>query len=101
MKNPLVALLNRYSQGFTLPQKLGITALGMLWVVSPLDFDFLPLIGWIDDVMVLDMLRHVWMAPLLPRSDEHGTPVSRPAASERVRASRQSLARREHIGGAR
>lgn len=98
--NPIRLLLDRCSRGFTLPQKLGVTALGVLWVISPLDFDFLPLIGWIDDVMVLDLLRRVWMAPLLPRPDGHGTSVIQPAASGTSRGPR-SMVRREHAGGAR
>lgn len=99
--NPLQHLLARCSRGFTMPQKIGLTVLGLLWVISPLDLDFLVFIGWIDDVMVLDLLRRVWKAPLLPRPGEHGAPVSRPTASDTVRAPRQSLARREHVGGAR
>lgn len=101
MKNPLSALLERCSRGFTLSQKLGITVLCLLWVVSPLDLDFLPLIGWIDDVMVLDMLRRVWMAPLLPRPDGDGAPTPQPTASRMVHAQRPSPVRREHVGGVR
>ena len=98
--NPLRPLLDRCSRGFTLPQKLGVTALGVLWVISPLDFDFLPLIGWIDDVMVLDLLRRVWMAPLLPRSDGDGTAGIQPAASGTAHGPR-SLVHRERVGGVR
>ncbi|MCP9801794.1 DUF1232 domain-containing protein [Synechococcus sp. RedBA-s] len=100
MLNPLQPLLDRCSRGFTMPQKLGVTALGLLWVISPLDLDFLPLIGWIDDVMVLDLLRRVWMAPLLPRPNGHATAVIRPAVSG-TSCGPRSMVRREHAGGAR
>lgn len=98
--NPLQHLLDRCSRGFTMPQKLGVTVLGLLWVISPLDLDFLPLIGWIDDVMVLDLLRRVWMAPLLPRPDGDGTAVIQPAASRTTHGPR-SLVHRERVGGVR
>lgn len=67
MLNPFHALLDRCSRGFTISQKLAMTIAGLLWVISPLDFDFVPVLGWIDDAFVLAMIRKVWMSPTLPR----------------------------------
>ncbi|MBX3316410.1 MAG: DUF1232 domain-containing protein [Phycisphaeraceae bacterium] len=67
MNNPLRPVLDRIARGFTLPQKVGLTILGVLWVCSPLDLDFIPIVGWIDDGVVLALIPKIWMAPTLPR----------------------------------
>jgi hypothetical protein len=66
--NPLQPLLERCSRGFTLPHKVAITIAAVLYIVCPLDFDFIPLIGWIDDVFVISLIRRVWTSPTLPPS---------------------------------
>lgn len=65
--NPLRPVLDRIARGFTVPQKIGLTILGLIWVASPLDGDFIPILGWIDDGVVLALIPKVWMAPTLPR----------------------------------
>ncbi|MCC6228536.1 MAG: DUF1232 domain-containing protein [Phycisphaerales bacterium] len=78
MNNPLRPVLDRIARGFTVPQKIGLTILGLLWVVSPLDGDFIPLLGWIDDGVVLALIPRIWMAPTLPRPGT--TPSARPGS---------------------
>lgn len=59
-------LFDRCARGFTMPQKIAFTALGVMWVISPLDFDFIPLAGWIDDAFIIALLKSVWCGPTLP-----------------------------------
>ncbi len=68
MNNPLRPVLDRIALGFTLPQKLGLTALVVLYVVSPIDLipDVLVGLGWCDDAFIFNLLRKVWLSPTLP-----------------------------------
>lgn len=67
MRNPLRPVLDRIALGFTLPQKLGLTALVVLYVISPIDLipDVLIGLGWCDDAFIINLLRKVWMSPTL------------------------------------
>lgn len=68
----MLAAFNRLcDRGFTMPQKLLITAGVVLYVLSPLDVipDLFLGLGWLDDAFVLNLLRKVWMSPTLPRPD--------------------------------
>lgn len=66
MFNPLRPALDRIDRGFTLPQKVGLTILGFLYVVVPVDFDFVPLLGWVDDGAVIYLGICMWFGPTLP-----------------------------------
>jgi hypothetical protein len=66
MHNPLRPALDRIDRGFTLPQKLGLTVLGFIYVVCPLDFDVVPLLGWLDDGAVVYLGFRMWGGPTLP-----------------------------------
>lgn len=79
------------SQGFTLDQKIGITVLAALYVICPLDFDFIPLLGWCDDGFVLVLLSRVWAGPTLPSNPEGGGAIA-VAKPEHVPASEVTLA---------
>jgi hypothetical protein len=72
MQSPLGPVLERISRGLTLQQKIVFTILGVLWVVSPFDFDFIPLLGWIDDLFVINALVRVWKSPTLAAPDVAG-----------------------------
>lgn len=39
--------------------------LGVIWVVVPYDFDFVPLLGWIDDISILHLSKKFarWVSP--------------------------------------
>jgi uncharacterized membrane protein YkvA (DUF1232 family) len=64
--NLIRPILDRIARGFTLPQKLGLTIAGLIYVVSPFDFDFIPVLGWVDDGMVIYLVKQLWAAPTLP-----------------------------------
>jgi hypothetical protein len=67
MSNPIRKLLDQCSIGFTLKQKWLLTLFAFLYFVNPLDFDFIILIGWIDDWFVIYLACRVWGSPTLPR----------------------------------
>lgn len=66
MQSPLGPLTERFSRGLTLQQKMFITVGAVLWVVSPFDLDFVPVLGWIDDFFVIKLLIAAWKCPTLP-----------------------------------
>ncbi len=65
--NPIQSLLNRCSRGFTLPQKLLISVLVFIYILSPIDVlpDFIPVLGWGDDLYALYLAIRVWSSPTL------------------------------------
>jgi hypothetical protein len=66
MINPLRPALDRIARGFTMQQKIGLTVAGVVYVICPLDFDFIPLLGWVDDGMVIYLMKQLWAGPTLP-----------------------------------
>lgn len=67
VKNPVSAILKRCETGFTAGEKLGLTALAFLYLISPLDLvpDIFPVLGQCDDLLALWLLVRVWMSPTL------------------------------------
>jgi len=45
---------------------IAITVLGVLYIVSPVDLlpDFIPGVGWLDDLLVLMFIGFTWMVTL-------------------------------------
>lgn len=72
MANPISALLDRCSHGFTIPQKVGLTMCAVVYVISPIDG--LPLLPF-DDWGVLILLGKVLLSPTLPRSGDGSEPA--------------------------
>lgn len=105
MKNPLTALLARCSHGFTIRQKVGITLLGMLYIVSPIDVcpDLFLFLGWLDDGYVIYFLARVWGSPTLPGDGGGSTsPAKVPVRqSTQQPLTRVAVVHRERVGGAR
>ena len=69
MFNPLRPALDRIARGFTTQQKIGLTIAGVIYVISPFDFDFIPVLGWVDDGMVIYLMKQLWSGPTLPPRD--------------------------------
>lgn len=67
MLAPLRPALDRIARGFTTQQKVVLTVAAVIYVICPLDFDFLPLVGWVDDGVVLYLLKQLWAGPTLPQ----------------------------------
>ncbi len=74
MANPLSRILDRCATGFPVMQKVGLTVLGMLYVLSPIDLlpDVIPVLGWGDDAYVLYVLARVWGSPTLKSDQPQG-----------------------------
>ncbi len=94
MPTPLQPLFDRCSRGFTIRQKCGMTAIAVVYVISPIDLmPFIP----IDDLGVLILLGKILLSPTLPRSgsgNEGATVASRSPETSIIE-------RRDGIGGAR
>lgn len=73
MVSPLRPALDRIARGFTTPQKIGLTIAGVIYVISPFDFDFIPLLGWVDDGMVIYLMKQLWAGPTLPSKGDGGS----------------------------
>ena len=87
MANPAKRLLDGCRYGYRLSQKLGYTALGLLYIVSPIDVipDLIVLFGQCDDFFVIYLLIRIWMSPTLPRYWQPA-PESRFEGGERLQA---------------
>lgn len=61
-------LLARCDAGWTIAQKWGLTALALVYVVSPIDPipDVLIGPGQLDDLFIAYCLYRVWQSPTLP-----------------------------------
>lgn len=105
MKNPFSALLDRCARGFTMRQKVGITLLGVLYIVSPVDVcpDLFLYLGWLDDGYVIYLLARVWGSPTLPGGPAGPAPAASLPESQahQQQLARMPVAHREHVGGAR
>jgi uncharacterized membrane protein YkvA (DUF1232 family) len=66
MINPLRPALDRIALGCTTQQKIVFTIAGVIYVISPFDFDFIPVLGWVDDGMVIYLVKQLWAGPTLP-----------------------------------
>jgi hypothetical protein len=103
MKNPAQALLSRCNVGFYLWQKLALTGLTVLYVLSPVDPvpDPIIILGQLDDVYVIYLLIRVWRSPTLPAPD--GGAAELDASSYRqavpVRHAHIPVVHREKVGG--
>lgn len=69
MANPFDSLLKRCRIGFTLGEKLMVLGCGAAYVLFPLDFDFIPVIGWIDDGYAIFLVCQVMTAPTLSATE--------------------------------
>lgn len=103
MKSPIQFLLSRCEIGFYPWQKVALTALGVAYVLSPLDMipDIFLLIGWSDDLAVILFLMRVWRSPTLPKLDG-GEPALAPAPCRQAAPfpnARVPVVRREKFGG--
>lgn len=60
-------LLSRCDAGWTLAQKWGLTALLLVYWISPIDFapDIIPVLGQCDDVFLTYCLFRVWRSSTL------------------------------------
>lgn len=94
MDNPVRRILDRCKTGFSLPEKLAITVIAVFYGVSPVDLcpDFIPLLGFGDDVMMAVLLFRVWSSPTLPDD----APPSNGPAGIRVGEQRGNVCR--HCG---
>lgn len=50
----------------TITQKTKLTLLALVWVINPLDFDFIPILGWIDEGFVAYCVARIWQSPTIP-----------------------------------
>lgn len=105
MRNPAQTLLARCDVGFYLWQKLALTALGVAYILSPLDVvpDVLIILGWSDDVFVGYLIARIWRSPTLPKTDGDNpelatAPIRRSSPRQQTRV---AMVRREHTGGVR
>lgn len=73
---PVRMFLERCKLGFTPSQKCLLLVIGFLYVVCPLDFDFIPLLGWLDDAYVLHLMWRVWQSPTVSKGPPGGGAVA-------------------------
>lgn len=65
MSNPVASILEQCHTGFPLGQKILIVSGCILYVICPLDLDFLPVVGWLDDGIALILAVRVLKSPTL------------------------------------
>ncbi len=65
---PIRRMFDQCDIGFTLPRKIGITLVALVYIVSPLDVlpdPLLPPLTLIDDVTAVVLMFRVWCSPTL------------------------------------
>ena len=79
MANPVRRILDQCRIGFTAKQKVGLCALGAVYILSPLDLvpDLLPGLGQLDDIGVPVLAFKILLSPTIV--------VSRRSAASRPR----------------
>lgn len=69
MANPIQTLLARCRTGFTPVEKFIAFGAGVGYVLCPLDFDFIPAIGWIDDGYAIYLVWRVLSSPTISEAE--------------------------------